>query len=161
MSIRDDIESLKDRSLKRLNHAHDYFNASKRTWRLLSTHVTAETKFSIKNEVTGSVTTFAELVDKSEGYISKELAEASFQQFIAIFEFWFFDLLRIWLAAYPQRMASRQLTFGDILEAPDNEAITQLVIDKELNELTYKKTGGLVCLSPQTHHYFSACSRRR
>lgn len=56
--------------------------------------------------------------------MAEQLAEATFQQFIAIFENYFFDLLRLWLMAYPQSLVGKKVDFKAILDAPDKDAIT-------------------------------------
>src|SRR5206468_2578675 len=55
------------------------------------------------------------------------------------FENFFFDLLRLWLLAYPQSLAGKQVDFKAVLEAPDKDAIALLVVNKELNELLYDR----------------------
>jgi hypothetical protein len=71
--------------------------------------------------------------------MNEQLAEATFQQFIAIFENYFFDLLRSWLIAYPRNLIGKQVDFKAVLDAPDKEAITLLVVNKELNEILYDR----------------------
>ncbi len=55
-----------------------------------------------------------------------------------MFESFYFDLLRLWLLAYPQPLRNKQIDFKSVLEAPDKEAITELVVAKEINEIVYK-----------------------
>jgi hypothetical protein len=85
------------------------------------------------------VTTQADLAGKARGYVAEQLTEATFQQFISIFENYFFDLLRCWLTAYPQNLAGKQVDFKAILDAPDKDAITYMVVSKELNEIMYQR----------------------
>jgi hypothetical protein len=49
------------------------------------------------------------------------------------------DFLRLWLVAYPRSLGARQVEFRAILDAPDKDAITLLVVNKELNELLYER----------------------
>jgi hypothetical protein len=51
----------------------------------------------------------------------------------------FFDILRLWLTAYPQSLGGKQLVFKEILEAADKEAVTLLVVNKELMGLSYER----------------------
>lgn len=83
--------------------------------------------------------TQTELATKARGYVTEQLAEATFQQFISLFENFFFDLLCLWLSVYPQSLGKKMVDFKSILELPDKEAITQLVIRKELNEVLYDR----------------------
>ncbi len=88
------------------------------------------------------MTTQADLAGKSSAYVTQQVAEATFQQFISIFESDFFDLLRLWLLAYPQNLIGKKVDFKAILDAPDKEAITLQVVSKELNEILYDRPMG-------------------
>ena len=139
MPLADEIRALRDRVLLDLNIAHDYCEDTKVAWGLVHRYVVAGDTFTHQNPTTGTVTTQAELVAKARGYVASQLAEATFLQFISIFESFFFDLLRLWLTAYPQNLIGKQVDFKDVLDAPDKEAITLLVVGKELNEVLYKR----------------------
>jgi hypothetical protein len=139
MPLADEIRALRDRVLADLSAAHDYYTDTKTAWRIVRKVVRAGAAFSAGNAVTGSVTTQVELASKSRGYVVEQLAEATFQQFISIFENYFFDLLRLWLTAYPRNLIGKKVDFKEVLDAPDKDAITSLVIDKELNEVLYER----------------------
>ena len=134
MALADDIRALRDRVLAELNGAHDYYTDTKIAWDIVRQFIAAGHTFSIQNMTTGTVTTQADLAGKARGYVAEQLAEATFQQFISIFENFFLDLLRLWLMAYPQSLSGRKVDFQAILDAPDKHAITLLVVNKELNE---------------------------
>ncbi|MGL4550330.1 MAG: hypothetical protein ACRC33_04020 [Gemmataceae bacterium] len=55
------------------------------------------------------------------------------------FENSFFDLLRLWLVAYPQSLGAKELKFKAVLDAPDTEAVTLHVVNHELNEVAYER----------------------
>ena len=105
MPLADDIRTLGDRALSDLNAAHDYYTDTKIAWDIVRQFIAAGNTFSVRNMTTGTITTQADLAGKSRGYVAEQLAEATFQQFIAIFENYFFDLLRLWLAAYPKSLS--------------------------------------------------------
>ena len=142
MALADDIRALRDRALADLNAAHDYYADTKTAWRIVHKAVQGGQMFSIRNMVTGTATTHADLAGKAERYVAEQLAEATFQQFISIFENYFFDFLRLWLIAYPQSLIGRKVDFKAVLDAPDKEAITLLVVNKELNEISYDRPAG-------------------
>ena len=75
------------------------------------------------NPVTGTLRTQAELATKARGYMTDQIAEATFQQFLSIFEGFFFDLLRLWLVAYPRSLSARKVDFKDVLDRPDKDSI--------------------------------------
>lgn len=142
MALADDIRALRDRVLANLNSAHDYYTDTKIAWRIVHKVVQAGHTFSIRNMMTGTVTTQAELASKARGYVTEQLAEATFQQFISIFENYFLDLLRLWLIAYPQSLSGKKVDFQAVLDSPDKDAITLLVVNKELNEVLYDRPTG-------------------
>jgi hypothetical protein len=139
MALTDDLRALRDRALTDLNSAHDYYTDTKIAWGIVLQEIEAGRTFSAQNLTTGTVTTQAELAGKARGYMTEQLAEATFQQFISIFENFFQELLRLWLLAYPMSLESRQVEFRAVLQAPDKEAIAQLVVNKELNEVLYDR----------------------
>ena len=139
MALADEIASLRDRVLADLNTAHDYYTDTKIAWNIVSRAIAEGRTFSIRNMTTGTVTTHAELAGKSRGYVAEQLTEATFQQFIAIFENFFFDHMRLWLMAYPKNLSGKKVDFEDVLDAPDKDAITSQVVARELNEILYKR----------------------
>lgn len=72
----------------------------------------------------------------------QQLAEATFQQFISIFENFLFDLLRHWLLAYPRSLSGKKVDFEAVLDAPDKDAIALLVINKELSDILHDRPAG-------------------
>ena len=79
---------------------------------------------TIWNQTTGTVTHRSQLALKANGYVTEQLTEATFQQFLSIFEHFYFDLLRLWLTAYPQSLGKKTLEFRKILEMPDKDSVT-------------------------------------
>ncbi len=142
MALADDIQTLRDRTLADLVAAHDYHADTKTAWDFLRKLISTGTTFSIRSEITGTVSTQVELANKVERYIAEQLTEATFQQFLSIFENFFFDLLRLWLTAHPQSLLGKQVDFKTVLEAADKDAITELVVDRELNDVAYKRPAG-------------------
>ena len=160
MALADDIRALRDRALAELKAAHDYYSDTRFAWGIIRESVRAGNRFAIKttpdiaialeppvsegsspsfrSKQTGTVTTEAELAGRAREYIKWQLPEATFQQFISIFEAFFVDFMRLWLLAYPGSLGQKEVNFKDVLEAPDKDAITLSVVDKELNEIAYK-----------------------
>ena len=129
MALADDIRVLRDRVVVDLKTAHDYYTDTITAWDIVRQAIIAGGhKFSIRNVTTGTVTTEVELATKARGYVANQLTEATFQEFIAIFENFFFDLLRLWLLAFPQSLATKKVDFSRVLDAPDRDAITLLVV---------------------------------
>jgi hypothetical protein len=139
MALSDDIRALRDQVLADLAAAHDYYTDTKIAWRMVHKVIAAGHTITIRNMTTGTVTTQAELAAKARGYVTEQLTEATFQQFISIFEGFYFDLLRLWLTAYPHSLGKKTVDLKTILELPDKDAITGLVVRKELNEVLYDR----------------------
>jgi hypothetical protein len=139
MALSDDVRTLRDRVLADLRSAHDYYTDTKIAWRLVHKVIAAGHTMTIRNMTTGTVTTQTELAAKARGYVAEQLTEATFQQFISIFENFYFDLLRLWMTAYPQSLGKRMVDFKSMLDLPDKDAIIQLVVRKELNEVMYDR----------------------
>ena len=139
MALADDIRTLRDQVAADLNAAHDYYTDTKIAWDLVDEYVSAGKTFAVKNTATGTETTQADLAAKVPGYVTQRLTEATFQQFISSFEHYFFEFLRLWLRSFPQNLLRRKVDFKDVLDAPDKDAITLLVVNKELNEILYKR----------------------
>jgi hypothetical protein len=139
MALSNDIRTLRDRVLADLTSAHDYFMDTNVAWRLVQDAIAAGQTMTIRNLTTGTITTQAELAFKARGYVTEQLTEATFQQFISIFENFYFDLLRLWVTAYPRSLGKRMVDFKSVLELPDKDAIIRLVVLKELNEVQYNR----------------------
>ncbi len=142
MSLADDLRQLRDRTLGDLNAAHDYYTDTKIAWTIVNRAIAAGETFTIDNRTTGTVKTEADLARKAHGYVAGQLAEATFQQFVSIFETYLVDLLRLWLTAHPGSLGGKKVDFRTVLEAADKDAITAAVVGKELNELAYEKPAG-------------------
>lgn len=139
MSLASDLMALRDHVLAELTAAHDNYADTRIAWRIVRKVVKTGGRFTTRNQVTGTQAAEAELISKAGGYIKKELAQATFQLFNSIFESFFFDLLRLWLTAFPQNLIGKKVDFKAILDATDKEAIIQFAIGKELNEVLYER----------------------
>jgi hypothetical protein len=139
MALADDIRALRDRVLADLNVAHDYYADTKTAWNIVLEVIKGGRTFAVQNAPTGTLTTEADLAAKAGIYVAEQLTEATFQQFISIFENLFFELLRLWLMAYPQNLFGKKVDFKTVFDASDKDAITSLLVGKELNEILYER----------------------
>ncbi len=139
MALANDIQTLRDRAIADLTAAHDYYTDTKTAWDIVRQVIATGLTFAIQNLTTGTVTTQVELSGKARSYVAEQLTEATFQQFVTIFENFFFDLLRLWLVAHPKSLGAKTVEFRKILEAPDKAAITLHVVNHEVNEILYER----------------------
>ena len=139
MALADDIQVLTTRTLSALEASHDYYTYTKRVWRLLQQIVKEGRKFTFRNLTTGTRVDEQVLLGRAQLYVTDYLMSSTFQHFVSLFEDFFFELLRFWLAAYPASLSKKQVEMGAVLKAPDKSAIVLTVVDKELNELKYER----------------------
>lgn len=139
MKLADEIRSLGQRTLADLTLVYDYQQDTVAAWLVVNQVFRTEAdtiEVSRSNQNRLAVTNLAE---KTKRYVNEYLIEATFQQLLAVFENFLFDLFRLWLTAYPQSMGRRTIDFASVLSLPDKAAITDLVISQELNQITYKR----------------------
>ena len=141
MALRDDIQALNTRTASALEASHDYYTYTKRVWRLMQQIVREGRQFTFRNLTTGTRVDEKMLLGRAQLYVTDYLMSSAFQQFVSLFEDFFFGLLRYWLAAYPGSLSKKQVEIGTVLKAPDKAAILLTVVDKELNELKYERLG--------------------
>src|SRR5208283_2381144 len=96
-------------------------------------------KFTFRNLTTGTRVDEQVLLGRAQLYVTDYLMSSTFQHFVSLFEDFFFELLRSWLAAYPASLSKKQVEISAVLKAPDKSAIVLTVVDKELNELKYER----------------------
>jgi hypothetical protein len=96
-------------------------------------------KFTFRNLTTGTQVDEQVLLGQAQRYVTDYLMASTFQHFVSLFEDFFFELLRSWLAAYPANLSKKQVEMGAVLKAPDKSAIILTVVDRELNELKYER----------------------
>lgn len=80
-----------------------------------------------------------ELLAKSQRYIAGYLTSATFVQFVSLFEDFIMGVLRLWLLAYIQKLDHKQVSMSVVRLASDLDAVKQIAVNRELNELSYKR----------------------
>ena len=141
MPLADDIRALPDRTLAELNAAFDYYYHSEVGWGLANHALATNPTQPYQNPTTGTIVSGTDLIALSALYINRQLTEATFQQFLSIFEVFIGDLLRLWLTAYPRAIGGKTIEFKDALDALDAGDLPTLVsrlVDHEVAEVTYK-----------------------
>jgi hypothetical protein len=139
MDLRERIRDLRLDTRRKLIAANDHFHDLQRAWDLVRSVIRSGRHFSYSNPTTGTVTTQVELAARLREYQERLALESTFQQFISLFENFFFDLLRFWLTAYPRGLGNKQIDLHTILDSPDHEAIILAVVNKELNAVMNEK----------------------
>ena len=138
MPLADDIRALRDRTLAELNAAFDYYYHSEVAWGLANHAFSTNPLQPYHNPTTGTTATGADLGALSAGYINRQLIEATFQQFLSVFEVFVGDLLRLWLTPHPRAIGGKTVELKDALDAGDLPTLVARLVDHEVAEVTYK-----------------------
>lgn len=138
MSLAEELTRHRDLILSELDAAHDYYTNTLGAWRVVHQVIKRGATITIRNASTGNVTTQADLPDKAVVY-ARYLMVATFQQFVSLFEDFLFGVMRHWLLAFPQRLGRKQIPVSVVLSAADLDAVKLEAVNRELNELNYKR----------------------
>jgi hypothetical protein len=106
---------------------------------LIASDVSNGRLFTSQNVIKGTVADQTEIISRIPSYQRDYLTPATFQHLVTIFEAFFFDLLGLWLSAHPGILLRKQVDLETVLSATDKAAVLQLVIERELNEVTYRR----------------------
>lgn len=135
------IDELQSRAVEELDALDRYYTDTKLAWQFMRWLQKGGHGLDARSRDTGEVTHLADLAARSTVYVER-LPEVCLQQLISIFESYFLDLLRIWLTANPKGLKAKTVRFSDILRASDLEAVTAIVVDEELSQVSYKAVKG-------------------
>jgi len=139
MGLADEIDKIRANSLIALSAGHDYYIHTREAWRLIQQLIQQGRAITFQNQWTGMTVTENELPGLAQSYVTGYLASATFQHFVSLFEEFVFDLLRLWLNAYPQNLGKRELKFQTVLDSPDKSQIVASVVEKELLGVAYRR----------------------
>jgi hypothetical protein len=147
VALSDEIRALRDRAIGDLTLVHDYYFDTQTAWKIVRSWVTAGNTIQVQNPSTGTTTTDRNLIGKVHGYATVRNAEATFQQFIAIFESFVADLLRLWLVSNPQALLTKEKKKDDepkvglsaILAAADKDALVRGFVERRVNGVMYDR----------------------
>jgi hypothetical protein len=140
MALSSDIQVLRVATLDALDSAYDYYWHDRGLWRLFQIDVEREGRtVTVRNRDTGNKANEQDLIRLAQSYVIEHLAAFTLEQFVSIFETFFFDLLQVWLQAHPQGLTKTQIDIADIFTLPDKQAIVQLVVNKEIDAIRYKR----------------------
>jgi hypothetical protein len=153
MAITDQLRDLASRILDSLARGSNYHEHTKLAWRLVQTIVAEGRSIDFENTDTGDQADGPALAGLSQGYVTGYLAESVFQHYVALFEEYTFELVGLWLMAYPQgivgldedkdddklKRSDKTVPLSFILENPDRDSILRAVVDRELDRLKYRR----------------------
>lgn len=139
MPLAHDLSQHRDMILSDLDAAHDFYAHTRQAWAIVQTQIGLGRRVSMRNRATGSRVSNDELAHRARNYVAEQLAAASFQQFVSLFEDFMFGVVRLWLGAFPHSLGNRQMTFQDAISAGDLEGITREIIEREIRSISYRR----------------------
>ncbi|MDR3632986.1 MAG: hypothetical protein P4L84_04065 [Isosphaeraceae bacterium] len=122
MPLEGGIQDLGMRSLSALDALHEYDTDTKIAWRVVQLYTNEGHHFTVRNRTTGSISNEQDLLARAQGYITVQLAVGTFKESFAIFEEFFFGLLRLWLTRYLGSLSDLEVTFARVLKAGSLDA---------------------------------------
>ncbi len=138
--LNDRIAQIRDRALNQLDTAHDYYVFTIRLWGHLQSEVEQnQATLIFHNASTNTTVDQHGLLIQAQRYKSWELPASTIQQFVSIFEVFFFDVLREWFLVFPQEVYDKQISGREIASLTDKNAIIEVLIQKELISIAYQK----------------------
>jgi hypothetical protein len=130
-----DIRVLADAYLRKLDELHDDYVYTRRLWRSLQVQVLRHgRKLSIENPVTRSKVDGMQLAAKARDAVAR-LRNRTFKDLVAQFELFVAELLRAWLATYPDLLSKKAINVATLL-ASQNLAQVQAAAVREAVEST-------------------------
>jgi len=112
MSLSDALAQLRDDTLAALDETHDYYVYTKIAWRLVQQLIERHGhKIAIENHATHTKVTEIDLLALAQRYVTRNLASATFQDFVSTFESFYCDMLRLWLTRNPNKLKKKQIEF--------------------------------------------------
>lgn len=138
MSLRSDVEVLRDETVVALAAAHDHFVYTKKIWRIVDVEVRRRgRRIRLENKQTGSTITERDLPRVAQTAVNDYLPAATVQQFASLTETLLTDLVRLWLTAHPAHLKG-DVPVQAIIAAPDKPAILRPLIDQYVLGMGYK-----------------------
>ena len=139
MSLKSDVEALRDFSIAGLAQAHDHFVYTKKLWGIVDIDIRRRgRKIVLSNAVTGSRHSEEDLLAVAGVSVNNYLPAAMIQQFVSLTETFLTDLVQLWLTAYPNHLKG-QVDVQTIIAAPDKAAILRPLIDQYVLSMGYKR----------------------
>jgi len=140
MSLKSEIETLRDTTASGLSAAHDHFVYTKKLWRIIDIEIRRRgRKIILDNKVTGSRLTERDLLPVAQASVNDYLPSATIQQMVSLTETFLTDLVRLWVTAYPFHLKGQSVEIQTIVAAPDKASILAPLIENYVLAMGYKR----------------------
>ena len=155
MPLSDDIRSLADQLLGRMDEAREFYVHSRQAWRLVQQLARKGRPVGIVDLATKRHLPTGDLESRAQKYVTVQLAELTFRDLSSLLEDWILGLIRLWLTAYPEDMDLNfdpatgqrrgkkqeevQIPPSRLLHQRDCTAILGGLIERIVRDLTYER----------------------
>jgi hypothetical protein len=154
MSLHDEVRTLADRVLARLDRDREFYVHSRQAWRLVQQLSRKGRPVGIVDLGSKQQLPAGELETRSQAYVIA-LAESVFKGLSSLLEDWILGLIRIWLGAYPEdidlhfdpttgqrrgrKQEEVQIPLSRLLHLRDCTAILDALIERTVRDMTYER----------------------
>lgn len=155
MPLSDDIRSLADQLLGRMDEAREFYVHSRQAWRLMQQLARKGRPVGIVDLATKRHLPTGDLESRAQKYVTVQLAESTFRDLSSLLEDWILGLIRLGLTAYPEDMDLHfdpatgqrrgkkqeeiQIPLSRLLHQRDCTAILGGLIERIVRDLTYER----------------------
>ncbi len=156
MPLPEDIRSLADRVLDRVDTAREFYMHTRQAWRLVQQLARKGRPVGIVDLVTKQSLPAGDLESRSQRYVTVHLAESIFRDLSSLLEDWIMGLIRLWLTAYPEDLDLNfdpttgkrrrqkqeeevQIPLSRLLHLRDCSMIFDGMIEEVVRDMTYKR----------------------
>lgn len=137
-----DIHSIGDRAIRRLDELHDDHFRTSWLWQAQLTRLRYEEPPSVNNVKTGNIVAASSEWEAIARSSRRRLRIRSYKDLVGQLELWVAELMRIWLTAFPQIADGRSITLATILSSSDWAVTRQLAIEEAINAAILDKLKG-------------------
>jgi hypothetical protein len=155
MPLADEIRSLADRTVARLDEAREFYVHSRQAWRLVQKLARKGRPIGIIDLATKRPLPIGVLESRVERYVTVRLAESTFRELSTLLEDWILGLIRLWLTTYPEdldlnfdpasgqrrgrKQEEVQIPLSRLLHLRDCTAILDALIERTVRDMTYER----------------------
>jgi hypothetical protein len=155
MPLSEDIRSLSDEILKRLDENREFYVHTRQAWRLVQQLARKGRPVGIVDLATKRLLPADDLASRAQRYVTVPLAESIFRELSSLLEDWIMGLIRLWLTAYPEDLdlnfdpttgrrkgdkdGEIQIRLSRLLHQRDMSEIFRELIVKTVRDKTYER----------------------
>jgi hypothetical protein len=134
------LQSLQKRTVLELDRLYDFTTDTVVTYEMFKKYVAQEREVVFMFPARDRYTDQDELASVLDEYATNYLDLLAFRHSVSLFEAFLFDLLRLLVRSHPERLSGKKrVDVSEILSFNSLESLVVHLIDRELNEVRYKR----------------------